>query len=324
VDVTQTPTATQTPTKTPTVKPSSTAAPTQVIIKPGESINAAISKAQPGTTIYIRAGTYNQKIEITGKTGLLLAAYPGEIVTIDGTNKASAGIEVRGSSGITVDGLTITKSGYEGVLISGSDHIVITNTKITASGGVGFHITSQYGPSTYNTLKNSEVTGSKEEGVYLDVKTANPLFVDFNVIENVYIHHNGWEGLQNTNQNGVDPRPNYNTFIGNRIEYNGNDWAAVDLSGAGLMFSGNTVINDKARAGAVWAAEIQVITIRDNVITNSYRNVSYGDAIVLSNTVGATVTGNRIMCKTGMCVSGINKINSNTVLLVGDNTVVWK
>ena len=57
---------------------------------PWKTVTWAAGRAGAGDTVYVREGTYREKIVLanTGAKGayLTFAAYPGELVTIDGTS----------------------------------------------------------------------------------------------------------------------------------------------------------------------------------------------------------------------------------------------
>ncbi len=52
---------------------------------PLATVNAAVSRASSGDTIYLRGGTYHQQVTVS-KDGLTLRSFPGEKVTFDGTS----------------------------------------------------------------------------------------------------------------------------------------------------------------------------------------------------------------------------------------------
>lgn len=123
--------------------------------KPVRTIQQAISLAKPGSTVYIRAGVYNEQIRIrnSGSAGkpITIAAYPGEQVIIDGqytlppspasgpidcgtTNNSGcynfgALVRVEGSY-ITLRGLDIRRSQGVGIFVQNATNVIVENNKI--------------------------------------------------------------------------------------------------------------------------------------------------------------------------------------------------
>lgn len=85
------------------------------IDRPLKSIRSALEKAVPGYTVFVREGNYNEKIIFpkSGESGLniILKAYPGENVIIDGTGLSVTGKEalvtIRNVKFITIEGFEI-------------------------------------------------------------------------------------------------------------------------------------------------------------------------------------------------------------------------
>jgi len=121
------------------------------LAQPWRTIQHAADTLTAGDTVYIRAGTYPERVlpQHSGSPGneITYAAYPGETATMDGTGIALpddlAGLfEVAGRSYIRVSGLHVVNAGPHadnaGILVSDSDHITIENcaTFHTASSGI--------------------------------------------------------------------------------------------------------------------------------------------------------------------------------------------
>ncbi len=119
---------------------------------PWQTIQHAADTLVAGDTVYIRAGTYNERVvpQNSGNAGqpITYAAYPGETATVDGDGIALpddlAGLfEIAGRSYIRVSGLRVVNAGpyanNAAILVSDSDHITIEKcaTFHTASSGIG-------------------------------------------------------------------------------------------------------------------------------------------------------------------------------------------
>ena len=115
--------------------------------RPWRTIQHAADTLVAGDTVYIRAGTYRERVapQHSGSEGNLItyAAYPGESATIDGSGIAvpeyGGLFDLSGHNYITVRGLRIVNSARAGILADTSNHIVIENnyTYNTVSSGIG-------------------------------------------------------------------------------------------------------------------------------------------------------------------------------------------
>ncbi|MBP7768496.1 right-handed parallel beta-helix repeat-containing protein [Candidatus Woesebacteria bacterium] len=148
----------RTPTPTPTATPiptPSTQGTTRYVSKTGSNSNLGTLSApwatltyaagmlNPGDTLYIRGGVYNEKVTFA-KSGIagapiMIAAYPGEKPVIDGsingqyvlpsaTSRYSALVKFAGSY-INVEGLEVRNSLWQGIVISGEK---VTLTHVTS------------------------------------------------------------------------------------------------------------------------------------------------------------------------------------------------
>jgi hypothetical protein len=119
---------------------------------PWRTIQKAANTLVAGDTVYIRAGTYPERVvpQNSGSAGstITYAAYPGETVTIDGSGITLpddlAGLfDVSNKSYIRISGLRVVNAGpyanNAAILVNDSSHIVIENnyTYNTVSSGIG-------------------------------------------------------------------------------------------------------------------------------------------------------------------------------------------
>jgi hypothetical protein len=128
-----------------------------------KTIQKAASTAQPGTTIYVRNGTYNENIVVsrsgTQSAPITLTPYPGDTVVINGNGN----IAIRNSGAIAywvIDGLTI-KSTNQYTLRLGwwgepmTDHWTVRNNKLF---GANFIMGS------YHLWENNNIDGTGYAG----------------------------------------------------------------------------------------------------------------------------------------------------------------
>jgi hypothetical protein len=116
--------------------------------QPWRTIQNAANTLMSGDTVYIRAGTFNERVlpQNSGSDSdhiITYAAYPGETVTIDGTGIAvptdEGLIYVSGKNYVAISGLRVINSNDAGILVDNSGNILVeaNYTYNTASSGIG-------------------------------------------------------------------------------------------------------------------------------------------------------------------------------------------
>jgi hypothetical protein len=125
------------------------------ILHPWQTIQKAADTLVAGDTVYIRAGTYPERVvpQNSGSAGspITYAAYPGETATIDGSgvtlpDDLEGLFHIQGQSYIVVSGLRVINAGpygnNAGILVLGSSHITVENnaTYNTNSSGIGIWV----------------------------------------------------------------------------------------------------------------------------------------------------------------------------------------
>lgn len=99
----------------------STAHAITITVSPGQSIQAAVNTAGAGDTVHVLAGTYKQKVLISGKSGT-----------------ASALVTLKGDAGAIISGSGLAPSGREGLItIKNSNYVRVEGfdvTGLTSSG----------------------------------------------------------------------------------------------------------------------------------------------------------------------------------------------
>lgn len=149
-------------------------------VKPGNSIQSAISAANPGQIIEVQNGTFHERINITKPIALKGMGNP--IIDAGGIGSA---ITIS-ASGSTLLGFTVTGSGIgggdAGIKVLSGDNIIKDNTVIK---------NNNYGMILYHTDKNTVLSntmvGNKKGGILL-VHSNNNLIWDNNVSMN-------WNGI---------------------------------------------------------------------------------------------------------------------------------
>lgn len=119
---------------------------------PWQTIQKAADTLAAGDTVYIRAGTYTERVtpQNSGSAGRVItyAAYPGETATMDGSgvtlpDDLAGQFEISNVSYIKVSGLRVVNAGpyrdNTGILVINSSYITVENnsTYHTESSGIG-------------------------------------------------------------------------------------------------------------------------------------------------------------------------------------------
>jgi parallel beta-helix repeat protein len=120
--------------------------------QPWKTIQKAANTLSAGDTVYIRAGTYGERVvpQRSGSAGaeITYAAYPGEIPTLDGSGVAMPGdwaglFEIASRSYIRLSGLRVINAGPNpnnaAILVDHSSYITIekNSTQNSLSSGIG-------------------------------------------------------------------------------------------------------------------------------------------------------------------------------------------
>lgn len=106
--------------------------------RPFKTIQKAANVAIAGDTVYVRQGTYNEKVNIrnSGSNGMYItfAPYPGNNVTIDGTgvvmNYWEGLFQIYKKNYIKISGFRIVNSRQAGIHVDNSNYIVIEKNYI--------------------------------------------------------------------------------------------------------------------------------------------------------------------------------------------------
>ncbi len=173
---------------------------------PWEHIQHAADIMTAGDTVYIKAGTYNERI-IPGNSGIadnyiLYTAYPGDSVIIDGTgiflpSDWGGLFDISDKSYIKISGLTIINAGpndnNSGILVDNSNHIIIEKNYIynTVSSGIGVWNSGNI------TINGNEVELACNDGEQecITVATTNTFIIKNNHVYNGGPGTIGGEGI---------------------------------------------------------------------------------------------------------------------------------
>ncbi len=241
---------------------------------PWQTIQKAADTLAAGDTVYIRAGTYAERVipVNSGSAGnpITYAAYPGETAILDGSGielpDDLAGLfEILGLSYLRVSGLRVINAGpyanNAGILVSDSSEITIENvsTDHTMSSGIG--VWGSQGVTIRGNLVEWAGLGGGQECITVAGTT------NFDVRDNTVI---------NCQKEGIDAKDgsSYGRIYDNRVSYSlavGIYVEAWDKYTHDIEVFRNVVHHTIASAGFSVASEIggQLTNIR------LYNNIAY-------------------------------------------------
>lgn len=263
-------------------------------LKPMQIYNAYESLDEPGEWYYDKT---------TGK----LYIYPFANTTADSTLRMTSGnfdlISVTGASYLNFEGLTVTSSKKNGIVMNGVDHCVIDNCTLTDFEESAVSIDN----ATNSGIQNSEIAYTSVTAIYLDGGDFRTMTPGNNFISNCRIHDTNQ--YRTMNEGGIRLRGVQNTFSNNEV-YNITD-IALNFAVAGdnettldCVIENNSfhdvIVNGKDMAAVYGGrdARCQGLIIRNNHFYNlgnndaSYPNFA-GSAVYMDDGLsGVTITGN--------------------------------
>lgn len=192
-----------------------------VVVRPSDSIQAAIDNATTGSTIFVSAGVYHESLQIYKSIALI--GEGRDQTTIDGQNYQYI-INITADN-VYIEGFTIQSA------LSPSNGINIVGSK----GDIISH----------NTVENSQqgitLTSSSNDTVSNNIITANALGITLTSSRNNVISENT---ITANAQGGVGLYlSNNNQFLRNMIADNNGGGFSIYFYGNNL-FSGNTIVNN--------------------------------------------------------------------------------
>ena len=247
--------------------------------EPWRTIQHAAGALVAGDTVYIRVGTYHERVfpANSGSDGNIItyAAYPGEVVTIDGTGvevlEYNGLFDLSGRSYIRVSGLRVINSAYYGILAENSGYITIENNYT--------HNTYSSGISAWNShhiiVDHNEVTGACTSGWQesLSISNTDTFEVRYNIVHGVMPGTDGKEGIT------IKDASTHGRVYGNEV-YNLNRVGIYVDAETGHLFDVavyQNVVHDIEAMGISLASERGGLV--ENVLL--YNNISYDNLVGL-------------------------------------------
>lgn len=171
---------------------------------PYRTLRKASTAAKPGTTIYVRGGTYPRDI-ITGsgdvEQPILYTAYSNEVPRFHSTDSGEAALAVYASH-CRIEGLQVVSSIHCGVIVWNASYVEIIRCRIEKTHRCGIYIGGTGNKTNYTTIilrenlitntcivRSKEFEDSSSPGAVVVTKT------DGAILEQNLIHNNYGEGI---------------------------------------------------------------------------------------------------------------------------------
>ena len=298
------------------VSPSGSDTALGTLASPFKTIQRAAGIVNPGDTVLIRGGTYNKTVPIarsgSSSARIIFKNYPGETPVIDGGGLGisyySALVTVSANY-VTLSGLTIQNSPAAGINMRGSNN-VLDNLKITRTHARAV----DFDGSSYSTLQKSEVTNNvlcNENGKRgcnnaptwpINVGITNSHHI--NILDN-FVHDNWGEGIASWRGS------HYSVIVGNTVKDNWSvdiyldhaDYSAVEKNFIYESDASDSSARQKIANGISIADEVYSghpcgdgrNTIRNNIIVNTRRGISFFNYQSCSGLRNTTIDHNTIV-----------------------------
>jgi parallel beta-helix repeat protein len=262
------------------------------------SIAAAMTKLQPGSTVFIGNGNYAETIKPavsgTASAPVTVTAWPGRNPSI-GAGLVN-GVLVSSRSYVTISNLLVTGTTGAGISVAGGDHVSVLGSEVAGAGqpvsgkvapgirlsgttaglvqGNFTHHNSDHGilltGGTTATVVSGNVSSFNAEGYQRNANGIDVVAPGNTLIGNV-THDNEDSGIN------IYPGGN-NTLAANNVTYNNGDHGIDDLNVTGGRLIGNTVfhnctsgINVEGTSGN-YVVENNVAV--DNAVYPAYKGIS--------------------------------------------------
>jgi len=244
------------------------------------TIQVAVDNANEGDTIFVRAGTYYEHVNID--KALSLVGENNRNTIIDG-NYSGTSVQVT-TNNVTLKNFAIRNSEI-GIWLWSSHNVTLTDN-IAANNSFGFFLSY----SSDNVVSRNNVSHGSRYGIYFSYCSNNAL-TDNNIFSN---NENGihlWRSDYNVfdgnfvfdNDNGIYlSKADHNTFAGNVISNNG-DGSSLDECRYNT-FTDNTFSSNKGNGLVLYHSSANIVS--DNRFLNNSHGIYVGDSdnnILLDN-----------------------------------------
>jgi Right handed beta helix region/Protein of unknown function (DUF1565) len=226
---------------------------------PWQTLQHAVTMAQPGDTIFLRAGSYREEVHLNrsgnAKSPITIASAPGEAVTV-----LSLVVE-RGVSHLRLKDFAVMGYKNWGIELSGDNHHIHLSGLRIQGGEAGLRLTvgdsgnaPQFGPVSHITIENCQIKDTLYTGV-----DGTPGPCDHLTIRRVEVSGAGVKGTEFYGADGIGIEKGQHITVEECfIHDNGGD--GIDLNSRdrggrvpGIVVRGNRVARNRLNGVKLWA-----------------------------------------------------------------------
>ncbi len=192
------------------------------VVSPGEKIQVAIDRANPGEVIEVRNGTYYENLNITKP--IILRGLDGPAVN---ALKEGSGM-VLTAEGAHVEGFVIinaSQNGQAGIKVLSDNNTLKENTISRCFEGILLD------GACYNNITNNNLSNNIDDGIDLERGSCH------NIVSQNLLANNGDDGID------LDENSNFNHILKNTA-CNNNYGISLDDGADSNIIDGNSVINN--------------------------------------------------------------------------------
>jgi len=236
------------------------------VVKPGESVQAAVDKALPGDTVVLLPGTYRESVKISTSGVTLRGVATGEVTIAAPSAAADTGVSVAGVEGNRLTGVTVASLTVSGFAKYG---IAATQTDGMAVRAVLAENNGQYGIGQQKSVRahlvGNVTRGNGEAGLF---------------VANTVTEEGGALDTQGTEISGNTTSDNKTGIVLRRVRDLTVEANAVSGNCAGMFVIGDENV---PRAGH--------LTVRGNAVTANTRYCAATSRLPFVQGAGIVLTG---------------------------------
>ncbi len=209
---------------------------------PWRTISHAAGEVTPGDTVLIGTGVYREQVilSVSGSAGspITFAEAPGGTAVIDGTgidfDRGEALVQIDDLRHLSLTGIEIRDSEYEGVSIKGeSHHVHLSGLYAHDNGGSGAFLEGPNRVAAHSSVRDSRFEDNSRGGITLWQSGGGYFLIEGNIVSG----NDGTSNYDGIQVGGGDGATHHVVVRNNTISNNGNTDSGednLDLGGHGI------------------------------------------------------------------------------------------